>query len=103
MAHRFSCTTVLQLVDSWLVKLCRYEDRQGLKGDEQSWMLDAAANYALACQLELASFKAHVGVYMGRHPSWIDLAQLEPGIAAVLRGACEALDKAAASARASGG
>ena len=97
VAHRFSCTTVLQLVDSRLVKLCRYSDPV-LKDREQPWMADAPANYALASQLGLAAWEKHIGHYIGEHPSWVDLDKMEPGAAAMLRGAGTAIHKAAAAA-----
>ena len=98
IAHRFGCTAVLRLVDSRLVKLvsCRLQ-KEGKKS-----MADAPATFAMARESGLTKLESHLGHWMGAHPRWVDLQalDLEPGLAAVLRGAIAGQDSAAALVKA---
>lgn len=101
VAHKFSCSLVLQLVDCTLVRRCTDGQAAGHSGTDRTSGPDAAAcvslapssapeHSRLAHDLGLVEYEACVGAYIGRHAAEIDLDKLEPMSANILRGALEA-------------
>ena len=89
-AHRLACTRVLELVDKYLVKASGVEEDVARSTDEDNaWLTlaNAPRQHQLVLQLQLTSYRDHVGRFMGRHAHDVDLSSVEAGTAAVLRGA----------------
>ena len=96
MADRFGCQVLVQLLDKQLV---RAESRQSstvgsYQGEDRAaaraltWLSvqNAPARHRLARKLQLPELEEYVGKFMGQHALELDLEDVEPSIAGVLRG-----------------
>ena len=91
-AHRFGCSSVLQLLDDVLVKQCMATNPPSDACCDDA-ILDPESVpklYQLAHNLQLTGFEAQVGHYIGKHADQIELSQLHPLSAHIARGAVEA-------------
>ena len=95
LAHKFNCAAVLQLVDHGLAEWCNPQGIQASKG--RLWLnaANAPLNHCVADELGLTAFGLRVGQFLGEKCDHISLSKVaDPRIAAVLKGARLAVDKA---------
>ena len=81
---------VLQLLDATLVGICSEQEKQATTkpAKDDAWLnlRDAPALHRAAHKLQLTSFAAHAGVFIGMRSHNIDPSQLDPSLATVMRG-----------------
>ena len=87
--RRYSCTSVLQLVDKSIVQVCKADEDSNGRFEARKYLTkqDAPTLYRLARDLHLDSFEEHVGEFMGEFAADIDLTRVDRSTAAILRGA----------------
>ena len=84
VCDQFGVLPVLRLVDDTLVKLCG----AGVSPSAEYLTADTApALFKLARQLHLSRFEVHVAQYLGQNAHAVQLKDLDPTTAAILRGA----------------
>ena len=96
---KYSCdASLLVLVDQRLVRALQYQavsdnplgkDHEAFKA--ASWLNvgNAPARHRLARKLQLTQLEDRVGGFLAEHANEVDLKDVEPSIAGVLRGACK--------------
>ena len=90
LAHRFSCTAVLQLVDHGLVD---FSNASIKAGNPYLTPETAPDDHKLALELRFPQYEAHVGHFLGKAAHLVDLTQVDVHFAAVLQGACSMRDE----------
>lgn len=88
VSSQLACTSILDLVDSTLVKQCI---SQQAAGESQGLTVRTApAELSLASRYRLREYEAYVGRFIGRHASEINMSSVDSCVAHVLQGALEA-------------
>ena len=92
VAHRFGCTSMLDVADKAMVKTCGAVDSTTNKFIEcsRAWLnaWEAPSQLQLAQSLGLTRYAALVGRFMGRFADKIELRSVDAHIGAILQGAC---------------
>ena len=99
VANQCACLSLLKLVDSTMVKHSTAQEAHHTTSAGPAILTAKTApeQLSLAGKLNLEVYQAHVGCYIGRHASEIDLSLLEPSLKHALGGALEAQAKLLAS------